>query len=445
MTTKKRRSTDQLRAGTARREITPAVGVPLSGFIARLGVSTGVAGRLFTRALVLSDSQTTLVLVQMDLLGLAQWHVDEIRRACRRRFGIPPENVLISTTHTHSGPGLVRVRGCPVANAAEQWRTIKKTIHAIEDAYAIRQPASLRTSRVPFRLGVNRRQKTAEGIVLGFDPKRPAPRFLNVAMVTPRSGEACVFFSHAAHPYILGGDNLLISGDFPSFACRSLEESMASNAMFLNGCAGDIAPQRAFEGLAAAQEEGARLAMAVRDAVSRARETRAVPLSARSEYVHLPHAHLPSLADLECMKIERERTVRPEERQNPAITAKIHSAFEDWAGALGRIIKGDDALQPVFSEVQVFRIGDLCLLGISGEPFFATGQNISHGSPADNTWVLGYCNAYTGYLPTALAFREGGYEVSDSYRYLGTWQIDASCERRVAKLARQFLTDRYGK
>src|ERR1700730_771497 len=439
------KSNDQLRAGAARREITPAVGVPLSGFIARLGVSTDVASPLFTRALVLSARQTTLVLVQMDLLALAQWHVDEIRRSCRRMFGIPPENVLISTTHTHSGPGLLSVRGCLVAGIKYQWSVIKKTTQAIEQAHAARRHASLRTNRVPFRLGVNRRQKTEAGIVLGFDSKKPAPRFLDVAEVRMSDGNSCVLFSHAAHPYILGGDSLLISGDFPSFACRSLEESIATNAMFLNGCAGDIAPQRAFEGLAAAQEEGARLSMAVRNAIGKAYKTRAVPLSVGSAYVHLPHATLPSLADLERMKVEQERTIRPEERQNPVIAAKIRAAFEDWADALGQIIQGADALQPVFSEVQVFRIGDLCLLGISGEPFFATGQNISNGSPADNTWVLGYCNAYSGYLPTALAFREGGYEVSDSYRYLGTWEFDAFCERRVAKGARQTLDDQYGK
>jgi len=433
------KSNDQLRAGAARREITPAVGVPLSGFIARLGVSTDVASPLFTRALVLSARQTTLVLVQMDLLGLAQWHVDEIRRSCRRMFGIPPENVLISTTHTHSGPGLLSVRGCLVAGIKYQWSVIKKTTQAIEQAHAARRHASLRTNRVPFRLGVNRRQKTEAGIVLGFDSKKPAPRFLDVAEVRMSDGNSCVLFSHAAHPYILGGDSLLISGDFPSFACRSLEESAATTAMFLNGCAGDIAPRRAFEGLPAVQEEGTRAAQAVRDALTKARETRTVPLSAHSEHVHLPHANLPSLADLEGMKVEQERTVRPQERVNPAIAAKIHSAFEDWAEALSRTIRGVDVLQPVFSEVQVFRIGDLCLLGISGEPFFATGESISHGSPADNIWALGYCNAYSGYLPTALAFREGGYEVSDSYRYLGTWRLDASCEGRVAKVARQLL------
>jgi hypothetical protein len=38
---------------------------------------------------------------------------------------------LISTTHTHSGPGLVPVRGCQVAGSEYQWHTIKKAIRRI--------------------------------------------------------------------------------------------------------------------------------------------------------------------------------------------------------------------------------------------------------------------------------------------------------------------------
>src|SRR5262249_13183583 len=189
-----RESNERFRAGTACLEITPDIGPPLSGFIARLGVSTGVAGPLFTRALVLGDQQTILALIQLDLLGLGQWHVDEIRRACRRLLGIPPQNVLISTTHTHSGPGLVSVRGCLVAGLDYQWSVIKKTTQAIQQAYAGLQRASLWTSREQFRLGVNRRQKTANGIMLGFAPKKPAPRFLDVAELRMRDDSSCVLF-----------------------------------------------------------------------------------------------------------------------------------------------------------------------------------------------------------------------------------------------------------
>jgi neutral ceramidase len=434
----------QLGAGVARQEITPAVGSPLSGFIARLGVSTGVAGGLYTRALVLRHGADLAVLVQMDLLGLARWHVDEIRRACGRLADVPPESVLISTTHTHSGPGMLPLRGCFVSSLEYQWSVVKKTTKAIEQAYASLRPARLYRSRVRFHLGVNRRQKTAYGIVLGVAPRKPAPRFVDIADVTMDDGRSCILFSHAAHPYVLGGNQTLLSSDFPGFACQCLEDS-CTTAMFLNGCAGDIAPERAFEGVEAAQQEGSRLAAAVRMGIEDTREISSVPIKAKMDHVYLPYAKLPTHQVLEKMRVQQECTVRPEERVDPSVAAKVRIALDDWANAVNRAIKGIAPLEPLFSEVQAFRIGDLCLLAISGEPFYEIGERITCSKPRKGTWVLGYCNAFTVYLPTARAFSEGGYEVSDSFRYLGIWLLDRSCEERVIKAAQRLLNDIYGR
>lgn len=433
-----RRSGNQLYASSARREITPPVGTPLSGFIARLGTSTAIADTLFTRALVLTHKDTTLVLLQMDLLGLARWHVDEIRRSCQTMLGIPRECVLISTTHTHSGPGMLPLRGCLVASLEYQWSVVKKSVKAIEKAYKSRRPARLFCNRIPFRLGINRRQQTREGVVLGVDPRKPAPKYLDVAEVRMRGGGSCILFSHAAHPYILGGDQTFISGDFPSFASRSIEQSPNTTAMFLNGFAGDIAPLGAFEGLNTAKEEGQRLAASVVTALSKNREIKSIPLKALSEQVCLPYAQLPTLDEVERMRFQQESTVRATERTDPAVTAKIRSALDDWAESMKKVIGGKIALDPVFCEVQVFRLGDLVLLAIAGEPFFETGRQIFRNS-IPNTWTLGYCNTYVGYLPTRRAFQEGGYEVTDSFRYLGMWQLQPSCERLIVEAARNLL------
>jgi neutral ceramidase len=439
------KSNKQLWAGMARREITPPVGTPLSGFIARIGLSTGIADPLSSRALVLSQGENTVVVVQLDLLGLAAWHVEEIRRASLRIAGVSADKVLISTTHTHSGPGMLSVRGCLVAGLDYQWSVVRKTIDTIRQAYGKQQPAHVRINRVPFALGINRRQKTATGVVLGVDRRKPAPKFLDVALVDMRGGDSCVLFSHAAHPYILGGNETLISGDFPSFACRFLEKSTGVTAMFLNGCAGDIAPLRAFQGVDAAREEGIRLARAVRQGLNGACEIRAVPINAASTRVLLPYAALPTLASLEQMKREQEHTVRPEERTNPAVTGKIRAALDDWADAMARVVKRTSALEPIFAEVQILRIGEWCLLAISGEPFFAIGQRICQAVPSLNLWILGYGNAYSGYLPTTRAVREGGYEVSESYRYLGIWRPAATCEGHVVKAAQKLLRELYGR
>jgi hypothetical protein len=208
--------------------------------------------------------------------------------------------------------------------------------------------------------------------------------------------------------------------------------------MFLNGCAGDIAPRRAFEGTVAAQEEGIRLATSVVKACERAVASELAPLAANSTVVHLRYQKLPTLVDIAKLKREQERTVRSEERTQARVRGKIETALKDWASSLQRAVTGELPLEPVLAETQVLRIGRLHLVGISGEPFFTVGLQILQHCPTC-TWALGYCNAYSGYLPTPRAFREGGYEVSDSYKYLGLWKLSPNCSTRVVHAARHLL------
>src|SRR5262249_31777363 len=161
-------------------------------------------------------------------------------------------------------------------------------------------------------------------------------------------------------------------------------------------------------------EEGQRLTAAVRSALSRCQSLKGHPIVAKSRTVYLPHRKLPSIPELQVMATEQDRTVRPRERSDPEIADKIRRALADWAAESALIIEGAHPLEPVLAEIQVIRVGDFCLVGISGEPFFSFARSIGCLSPVRNTWVLGYWNAYSGYHPTARAFEEGGYEVSDS-------------------------------
>jgi hypothetical protein len=61
-------------------------------------------------------------------------------------------------------------------------------------------------------------------------------------------------------------------------------------------------------------------------------------------------------------------------------------------------------------EIQAFRIGDLALLALGGEPFVQGQLQIKRDSPASYTFIAHMCNYYVGYVPTREAFQTGGYE-----------------------------------
>ena len=59
-------------------------------------------------------------------------------------------------------------------------------------------------------------------------------------------------------------------------------------------------------------------------------------------------------------------------------------------------------------------VGDIAFVGLGGEPFSHYADAIREGAP-DKTVITCTCaNGFEGYLPTATAFQEGGYEATAS-------------------------------
>ena len=78
--------------------------------------------------------------------------------------------------------------------------------------------------------------------------------------------------------------------------------------------------------------------------------------------------------------------------------------------------------------LQALRIGELSISAIQAEPFVETGMAIRDRSPFAHSIVLGYTNGCLGYLPTAEAYPEGGYEVRESCVYYDTLMFSPDAE-----------------
>ena len=69
-------------------------------------------------------------------------------------------------------------------------------------------------------------------------------------------------------------------------------------------------------------------------------------------------------------------------------------------------------MREVEAEIQLFAIGDVCLVGVPGEMLAEVGQEIKWHSPYRRTFILYNSTAYLSYLPHANAFLAGGYETA---------------------------------
>ena len=63
----------------------------------------------------------------------------------------------------------------------------------------------------------------------------------------------------------------------------------------------------------------------------------------------------------------------------------------------------------------VIGIGDIVIVGLGGEPFTDYGQSMRDAAKGKFAMTFCLTNGYQGYLPTAKAFEEGGYEAANSH------------------------------
>lgn len=88
------------------------------------------------------------------------------------------------------------------------------------------------------------------------------------------------------------------------------------------------------------------------------------------------------------------------------------------------------------ARVSLLRVGRGALVFLPGEVFFEIGERTAAMLPADPVAVAAYSHGYIGYVPTAEAYAEGGYEPNESHRYVGLWRLRPDSGARLSQAAR---------
>jgi len=410
-------------AGYAAIEITPAIGSLLNGFISRLSSSTGIDAPLFARALWLEESNVTCLIISLDLLAISPSYANFMVRELSTRLNIPEDNIILACSHTHSGPMTAQLRGI----GSEDKNYLSELAELICKAACLaeneKKSVKLYWGAAPVEIGINRRQYVAEEdtVVHGCNPDAPRDPAVRVMHLLGKD-LSIVLFHHACHPYCLGGDYTLISPDYWGRAASALAEC-GHQAIYLNGCSGNLAPQRAFEGPQAARAEGRKLAGAVMVACEQARIEENTTLEMASVPFEIPYDELPSFEQIQNDLNKKDCTVRDEERACREIQRRMQKAWDEWLGDLKGFLEIGSVLPPMKARISVIRIGPGSIVALPGEVFYEIGQKIASQLYADPVCVAAYCHGYIGYVPDSPAFAKGGYEVEEAHRYVGLWRV----------------------
>lgn len=403
-----------LQAGTASASVTPPVGYPMGGYGARDHGCEGTHDELRTKALYLSDGQREVAVITADLLGLRAPQLEQVRRRVQELTSLDAAQVMVACSHTHGGPLMYSdFAALPEAHLAYLRVVYDKLAGTVAAARAAAVPARWGQGRTGVQVGINRREHRADGTtVIGVDPEGPVDPWVNVLLLERQDTGAplALLFQHAVHGTCLGGDNYWITADIMGVAQRVIETCLPGvNALFVNGCAGNINPYPRGT-LERCEKLGARLGAAAVKAAMEIEETEAEgTLACHLRGVELPLEE-PAAPD------ELERLYRELEPEYAALRGETH---RNWAlsrrfadvRAQREAARGGEVATGLPTEVQAVALGDLALVSLPGEIFVEIGHRVTAGSPFGVTWPVGYANGSIGYVPTREEIPFGGYEV----------------------------------
>lgn len=402
-----------LKAGASKIDITPPENMALAGFRARHGISVGIHDRLYSSVLILDDGTEKFLLICNDLIGLDSEFASELKNLIAAEIKIPSGSIMLTCTHTHSGPLTVNAS---YGRKNEFYLSFLKgkILKAVRNAVSSLKEAFLFSDSIKIKnVGKNRRMPDSGPI----DP------ILGIIKIKQKNNKLlAVLANYCCHPTVLGPDNLLISADYPGAFRDKLKERFGSDTviMFTNGACGDINPGHSAELSALggripgrtfkrASELGKILAEAAIEIIS-GNSNEYASLSVKSKKINLFLKNFPPVEEIKSAIAENKAALSGKWGKEflAAQVELLHSEL-----LLGKTVErnaiDDDYLTFAIQAVKIS--GNTVLLGMPAELFVDIGLSIKKMSPFKNTFIIGYANGYMGYIPTRQACLEGGYEV----------------------------------
>ncbi|MBO5723875.1 MAG: hypothetical protein J6S58_03520 [Lentisphaeria bacterium] len=371
--------------------ISPEVGAYLAGYSLN-DKSVMKLDDLYATGLCVDDGTNKVLLISLDLLGLDGVFIQRVRKECAAILSVPESAVMITPTHTHTGPETRTLAAKPEQlNTAYLEKLEKTLLKAVEGLKDFRECKTYFYSSTCDE-NRSRRYVTADNhstftphrrevlpCAIGFADKELGQLYFTDAVT---GLPVYVVGNYAAHPLAghcpgLGG--LRISADFPGAFRDYILAETGAEAMFVSGAAGDMVPREDELGSEAAKGMGIRLAKGV--------------LGGMMDATRNPGRFL--MKDAKVGSSIRTFTVplRKKYRNNPK---RLPAPY------LGK----DD----VTLEIQCLAIGDICFVGVPGELCAELGQEIKWHSPFRRTFIAYDATAYFSYIGPANFFVAGGYE-----------------------------------
>ncbi|MBV6430462.1 MAG: hypothetical protein IANPNBLG_00574 [Bryobacteraceae bacterium] len=398
----------------------------------------------YATALVLESGEERAAIVEADAIGFDTEWTERILAAITDLTGFPRRQIRFSSSHTHSGPNTFRL--ATISEGLDMALSYLESLphriaSAVWQAGRNLKPVRVAAGQGSCDINVNRRFRDAgHGIVVGRNWSGPANRAVGVVRFDDLDERPVATLLHyACHGTTMGWQTQLFTPDFPGPARQVVERELGGTCLFLQGACANLTPRRGFTGDCAVYRklgtilglEAARVAWNIETLPRDERLTGVQasgapiaiyedapvdpgpqPLRVAQRSIALPARKFDPPEELEARAAalrSRMNSLRNEGGSPDEIRAATAQATQaGWRAEYARNYYGRETIP---WELMAITIGSsIALVSVPGEPFTETAMEIASRSPYPHTFVSGYSNGGFGYIPTAQAFAEGGYE-----------------------------------
>ncbi|MCX6899462.1 MAG: neutral/alkaline non-lysosomal ceramidase N-terminal domain-containing protein [Verrucomicrobia bacterium] len=385
---------------------------------------------LHARALVLDDGTTTVALVVVDNIQVAQEASDEAKAIASKQCGIAVEKILVASTHTHTSPPS-NVKAGPAPEVAYRKVLVAGIAESIVRAHAALRPAGVGTAvsplpeevfcrrwylkpgkMTPNPFGQMDKVRTNPGTspdVLDHPAGPTDPDLTILSVQDAKSDKPLALLANYSLHYVGGVPEGMISADYYGEFARVMQSRMGGGdfvAIMSNGTSGDInnnpflvkrPPRKPFEQIQIIAAKTAEAASRARATIATHRQDACLGMIQRQVTLKVRHPTAQQIVEAKAVlavKVQAERD-------------KLPRLAEAYARRTLELAKAPENLTVT---VQALKIGDLAVCAIPFEAFAQIGLDLKKRSPFPRTMVIGLANGNNGYLPTPEQHKLGGYE-----------------------------------
>lgn len=433
-----------INVGFANASISPDFPVYISGGYYPKRISEKTIDDLKVVCVALTDeSGKTVLLISQDMEESFDHYVDEARQRIEKATGVPFDDIYVSSTHTHSAPGVNRQLTGVLQFLDLYYKAIEQ---AAVEAMADRVPAEALVGSTQAKgMTFVRRYKLADGTYQGasgnfskctelVDHAYPSDETVQIIRYVRQGKKDVLMANLGSHATFNGATSKLnVSGDFPVFFREYVEENTDMHAAYFIAAAGDQTPSSRMKsdnhGLDYMQY-GRKLGQIVVDALPTLKPVATGAIRNTKDVCVLPT----NKRDMDKLEIAKE-------------VAKFYS---ENGFAKGNALALEHGFASVYEATNIVmhsnlpetaNIGGYAVsvgeLGFALAPYEMYSQNgafIRENGPHDFTFVITMTNVYQGYLPSAK-----GYEI-DCYEAYAS-RVAAGSGEKLADMFVNMLTE----